>query len=247
MLHPADALLSAKVYGMSTERPNSQHMRPAYSGGAVNGPVSRSVHLQVGDALLEGDLEVPASAQGIVVFAHGSGSSRKSPRNRAVARDLKRNGFATLLFDLLTEHEDMDRAARFDIAHLANRLGAVVSSLEQEADLAHLPLGLFGASTGAAAALIVAAQNPRAVAAVVSRGGRPDLAGRDALARVMAPTLLIVGGADTEVLALNRAAQAAMSATTELAIVPGATHLFEEPGALERVSAFAVEWFHRWF
>jgi putative phosphoribosyl transferase len=231
---------------MNALKPDSWQ-RSAWSAGAAEAPSSRGVHLQIGDAQLEGDLEVPGNARGIVVFAHGSGSSRKSPRNRAVARDLNRNGFATVLFDLLTEREDSDRASRFDIALLAERLGAVVSSLELEVGLAHLPVGLFGASTGAAAALTVAARNPEAVAAVVSRGGRPDLAGRDELARVAAPTLLIVGGADTQVLALNQAARAAMTATVELAIVPGATHLFEEPGALERVSALAVEWFHRWF
>jgi putative phosphoribosyl transferase len=231
---------------MNALKPDSWQ-RSAWSAGAAEAPSSRGVHLQIGVAQLEGDLEVTGNARGIVVFAHGSGSSRKSPRNRAVARDLNRNGFATLLFDLLTEREDSDRASRFDIALLAERLGAVVSSLEREVGLAHLPVGLFGASTGAAAALTVAARNPGAVAAVVSRGGRPDLAGRDELARVAAPTLLIVGGADTQVLALNQAARAAMTATVELAIVPGATHLFEEPGALERVSALAVEWFHRWF
>lgn len=209
------------------------------------GPVSASVQLQVAGAELVGDLDIPPNATGIIVFAHGSGSSRKSSRNRFVALELNRRGLATLLFDLLTEAEDADYSARFDIGLLTRRLDAVVAWTRRDSRLAKLPVGLFGASTGAAAALAVAARQHSVVQAVVSRGGRPDLAGRDALAVVAAPTLLIVGGADVQVLELNRQAQAEMTARVELAIVPGATHLFEESGALERVGELAADWFQR--
>ena len=208
--------------------------------------VSARVSLPIGGVQLDGDLDVPADASGIVVFAHGSGSSRKSPRNRFVALELNRRGLATLLFDLMTESEDVDHAVRFDIGMLADRLDAAVSWTARDARTSHLPIGLFGASTGAAAALVVAARRPDAVAAVVSRGGRPDLAG-SALARVAAPTLLIVGGADLDVLDLNRAAQAQMRGKVDLTVIPGATHLFEEHGALERVAEHAAAWFQRWF
>lgn len=199
--------------------------------------------------VLEGDLALPARRAGLVLFAHGSGSSRHSPRNRYVAGVLQQQGLATLLFDLLTPQEEAVDARtahlRFDIRLLAQRLvGATDWVLEQPATR-HLALGYFGASTGAAAALVAAAERPEVVRAVVSRGGRPDLAGA-ALARVRAPTLLIVGGADVPVLHLNREAIRALGARdTRLAIVPGATHLFEEPGALAEVARLAAEWFAR--
>ncbi len=195
---------------------------------------------------LDGTLAVPLGATGVVAFAHGSGSSRHSPRNVAVAEALSEAGLATYLVDLLTPAEgvldEIDARFRFDIALLGRRVVAVVDTLERSVAL---PIGLFGASTGAAAALIGAAERPALVRAVVSRGGRPDLA-TAALGRVRAPTLLIVGGADHEVLRLNREALAAMRAPVrELAVVDGATHLFEEPGALERVWALAASWFVR--
>jgi dienelactone hydrolase len=200
-------------------------------------------------AALNGDLVVPTGAKGIVAFAHGSGSSRFSTRNRFVAQALNEAGLATLLIDLLTREEDAadqrTRELRFDIALLARRATAIVDALTRDEQLRTLRLGLFGASTGAAAALIAAADRPAQVHAVVSRGGRPDLA-TDALARVKAPTLLIVGGADHEVLALNRSALWRLSTRAqELRIVPGATHLFEEPGALEAVAHLAAAWFQR--
>ncbi|MDQ0008311.1 putative phosphoribosyl transferase [Luteibacter jiangsuensis] len=200
----------------------------------------------VDDTMLEGDLHVPPRASGIVVFVHGSGSSRRSSRNRYVASALQARGFATLLFDLLSADEERATSERFDIDKLARRLDAVLSRVSEEPELASLPLALFGASTGAAAALVVAARR-HDIRAVVSRGGRPDLAGRDALAKVTAPTLLIVGSADREVIALNRAALGEMSTTAELVLVPGATHLFEEVGALEQVASLAGDWFARWW
>lgn len=200
-------------------------------------------------AALTGDLVVPTGATGIVAFAHGSGSSRLSPRNRSVAQALSEAGLATLLIDLLTPEEDaadqLTRELRFDIALLARRMTAVVDELARNERLRTLRIGLFGASTGAAAALIAAADRPDLVRAVVSRGGRPDLADR-ALERVRAPTLLIVGGADREVLSLNRRALWQLSSpANELHIVPGATHLFEEPGALAAVAHLASAWFRR--
>jgi dienelactone hydrolase len=194
---------------------------------------------------LPGLLEVPAGARGLVVFAHGSGSSRFSPRNAEVAASLGGRGMATLLFDLLTQAEAGDRRNVFDIPQLAQRLGGVAAWATGDGSTAGLPLGLFGASTGAAAALVTAAEMPDEVVAVVSRGGRPDLAG-EALERVRAPTLLIVGGRDDVVLDLNRAAAARLSCEHEVAVVPGATHLFEEPGALDRVAGLAGAWFERW-
>ncbi len=191
---------------------------------------------------LPGDLTVPAAARGLVVFAHGSGSSRQSPRNRAVAQALAEAGMATLLFDLLTEAEAEDRANVFDIELLAGRLVQTIDWARGEPRLAALPIGLFGASTGAAAALKAAALRPDAVAAVVSRGGRPDLAG-EALAAVCAPTLLIVGGRDEPVLTWNRAAQRRLAGPSRLEVVPGATHLFEEPGAMAEVTRLAGLWF----
>ena len=204
------------------------------------------MRLEVAGAQLEGDLVVPGRAAGCVLFAHGTGSSRHSPRNRFVAEALQGRGLATLLLDLLTpEEERAERRTghlRFDIGLLAGRLAAAIDDLERGPETGHLPLGLFGASTGAAAALVAAAERPDRVAAVVSRGGRPDLAG-DALARVGAPTLLIVGGRDAPVLELNQAALEALGAPGRLEVVPGASHLFEEPGALERVAELAGEWF----
>jgi pimeloyl-ACP methyl ester carboxylesterase len=195
---------------------------------------------------LEGMLEVPARALGVVVFAHGSGSGRFSPRNRQVAAALRQAGVATLLFDLLTERESHDRRNVFDIGLLARRLQAAVALAADHPMTAGLPIGLFGASTGAAAALLAAAGCPTAIAAVVSRGGRPDLAGETALRRVRAPTLLIVGEEDGQVIGLNEQAQSLMTCPSELAIVPHATHLFEEPGALEQVARLAISWFARW-
>jgi len=206
----------------------------------------REVEVPVRGAALAGALTVPAGAQGVVAFAHGSGSGRFSPRNRAVARALVEAGLATLLMDLLTAREEAEDARtarlRFDIPMLAERVGGAIDWLSSERSVANLSVGCFGASTGAAAALIAAAERPRRVRAVVSRGGRPDLAG-DALPRVQAPTLLIVGGRDTVVIDLNRQAQARLGGLSELAIVPGATHLFEEPGALDQVVALARGWF----
>jgi pimeloyl-ACP methyl ester carboxylesterase len=178
---------------------------------------------------------------GLVIFAHGSGSSRLSPRNQFVAGQLQARGLATLLFDLLTDEEARDRRNVFDIPLLALRLGAALEWQLTRPDIARLPAGLFGASTGAAAALVAAAHFAERVGAVVSRGGRPDLAGT-ALPRVRAPTLLIVGGADVEVLELNREAAAQMTCEHALRVVPGATHLFEEPGTLEAVAALAADW-----
>jgi dienelactone hydrolase len=187
-------------------------------------------------------LIVPAGAQGIVLFAHGSGSSRLSPRNRRVATRLHEFGLATLLFDLLDDIEAADRTLVFDIPFLAERLVEAITTVRAWPELAGWPLGLFGASTGAGAALWAAAEQPAEVAAVVSRGGRPDLAA-PRLAEVRAPTLLIVGALDHEVLRLNRAALAALRAPARLEIVPGATHLFEERGALEQVAELAGAWF----
>ncbi len=191
---------------------------------------------------LAGILRVPADASALVIFAHGSGSSRLSPRNNAVAEGFANREIATLLFDLLTEDEENDRRNVFDIALLADRLIDAISWVGQQADLAGLPLGLFGASTGAAAALVAAARRGERVGAVVSRGGRPDLAG-DALERVRGPTLLIVGGADHDVIRLNEAALARLTGPKALDIVPGATHLFSEPGALDAVVDKAAAWF----
>lgn len=208
-----------------------------------------AVEILAGTDLIEGDLVTPPAATGLVVFAHGSGSSRFSSRNRAVALVLQQGGFATLLMDLLTrDEEDIDaetREFRFDIDRFGRRVTAVIDWVRQDRGFSSLPVACFGASTGAAAALIAAAERPAIVRAVISRGGRPDLAG-DALPRVQAPTLLIVGGNDQSVIELNRAAMRKMRAQVQLEIVPGATHLFEEPGALERVSRLATDWCARY-
>ncbi len=201
--------------------------------------------VQIPPFRLEGDLGFPAeTARGLVLFAHGSGSSRLSPRNTYVASALRQAGLATLLFDLLRESEEADRANVFDIELLADRLLAATAWARSFETTHSLPLGYFGASTGAAAALTAAARLGEEIGAVVSRGGRPDLAG-SALPRVTAPTLLIVGGHDTEVLALNRAAHRALRCESVIEVVPGATHLFEEPGALEVVVERARHWFLR--
>lgn len=191
---------------------------------------------------LEGLLSLPKAASGTVLFAHGSGSSRFSPRNTYVAEALQTAGLATLLFDLLTEPEAANRARVFDIPLLADRLVMATEWTATQPETAALPIGYFGASTGAAAALVAAARSDRDIAAVVSRGGRPDLADAD-LARVRAPTLLIVGGADEEVLDLNRMALAQLNCEKKLSVVPGATHLFEEPGTLDQVIELARDWF----
>lgn len=205
-----------------------------------------AVVISLDDVNLQGDLAIVEGIKGIVLFAHGSGSGRKSPRNRFVASVLQRSGLSTLLFDLLTEEEEavdlVTAELRFDIELLARRLSATTGWTFENPATAGMSIGYFGASTGAAAALIAAAERPDEVRAVVSRGGRPDLAER-VLDQVRAPTLLIVGGLDVEVLALNERALAAIPAEKELAVVPGATHLFEEPGALEEVSRLATDWF----
>ena len=220
------------------------------SAGRIAEPITGAqVRIPAGPVLLEGDLDRPEGAVGMVLFAHGSGSSRKSPRNRAVANALVEGGLATLLFDLLTpEEEEIDSrtgALRFDIGLLAQRLIEATDWVADQKLTSDLPIGYFGASTGAAAALVAAAERPTAVHAVVSRGGRPDLAG-PALPRVRAATLLIVGGADYRVLALNREAFAQLQTEKELVVVRGATHLFEEPGALSEVARLAGAWLLRY-
>jgi dienelactone hydrolase len=206
---------------------------------------SAVVQIRVGSAFIEGDLVVPEGAAGLVVFAHGSGSSRFSSRNRLVANVLQQGGFATLLLDLLTRAEEAvdlrTSEYRFDIDRLGHRVTAAMDWAAGDPHVSALPIVCFGASTGAAAALVAAAERGNRVAAVISRGGRPDLAG-DALPQVQAPTLLIVGGADEPVIELNRAAMARLRAPVRLEIVPGATHLFEEPGTLEQVSQLALRW-----
>jgi putative phosphoribosyl transferase len=225
------------------DRPSLTEPRPAETR-------ARAVRVSAGPVTVEGDLVIPANAHGIVLFAHGSGSSRHSSRNRYVARVLQGSGLATLLLDLLTAEEeakDVHTAEfRFDIGLLAERVAGATDWLQKQPDTAHLAVGCFGASTGAAAALVAAASRPEVIGAVVSRGGRPDLAG-PGLPYVQAPTLLIVGGNDAGVIELNRDALDKLGADTkQLVIVPGATHLFEEPGALEEVARLAADWFARY-
>lgn len=203
------------------------------------------VQIPADSVLLEGALAVPEHAQGLVVFAHGSGSSRFSPRNNFVARVLRQAGIGTLLMDLLTEEEDAIYETRFDIALLTDRLLLATHWLQKQPDTQHLVMGYFGASTGAAAALKAAAALGSSIGAVVSRGGRPDLA-EAALVHVQSPTLLIVGGNDDVVLQLNRDAYALLKGPKQLVVIPGATHLFEEPGALEEVARLATQWFKRY-
>jgi pimeloyl-ACP methyl ester carboxylesterase len=209
------------------------------------GYASETRDVRISPLGLAGILRIPKSAYALVAFAHGSGSSRLSPRNMVVADALNDRGIATLLFDLLTPEEEADRSNVFDIALLSDRLVDAVRWLDGQASVAKLPLGLFGASTGAAAALVAAAKLPRRVGAVVSRGGRPDLAA-DALDRVHAPTLLIVGGADFGVIELNEQALARLRGPKAIEIVPGASHLFPEVGALEAVIGYAGNWFERY-
>ena len=218
--------------------------------GAAAGatPRQRALRIAAGAVVLDADLNLPDPARGLVLFAHGSGSSRFSPRNRHVAQLLNRAGLATVLADLLSPQEEWlderTRQMRFDIGLLAQRLVAGIDGLRGDDATAGLAIGLFGASTGAAAALVAAAQRPDAVRAVVSRGGRPDLAG-GSLPAVKAPTQLIVGGDDHQVIVLNRQALAELRVEKQLQIVPGAGHLFEEPGALDAVAALARDWFMR--
>jgi len=207
------------------------------------------VTIPAGDVRLEGVLELPAEPGGVVAFSHGSGSGRHSPRNRFVAAELRRAGLGTLLLDLLTPEEDARCENRFDIDLLTERLGHALRFLRERKETRALPAGLFGASTGAASALRLAAAMPEAVSAVVSRGGRPDLAGERALARVRAPTLLIVGAQDFDVIDLNRAAHDLLThCERRLVLVPDATHLFEEPGTLAEAARLAADWFarHSW-
>ena len=211
--------------------------------------MATDVRVPLGEVELAAILTVPAAAHGVVVFAHGSGSGRLSPRNAAVADFLVQDGFGTLLIDLLTPSEEAEDVRtgrlRFNIPLLAGRVIGAVDWLDSSAGLSDLPIGCFGASTGAAAALVAAAERPWRVGAVVSRGGRADLAG-EALPRVAAPVLLIVGGNDPEVLRLNRQAQALLAGPSHLEVVPGAGHLFEEPGALEQVARLTRRWFRRY-
>jgi putative phosphoribosyl transferase len=211
---------------------------------AAEAPLAK---IRAGAVTLEGMLEMPTHASGIVVFSHGSGSGRHSPRNQFVAGELRRAGIGTLLLDLLTVEEDRRHEARFDISLLTERLGHAVTFVRHHEEAARgLPIGLFGASTGAASALRVAAAMAEDIRAVVSRGGRPDLAGKGVLHAVKAPTLLIVGGEDHGVIELNRGARDELSrCVRELVLVPGATHLFEEPGTLEEVARLAADWFRR--
>jgi dienelactone hydrolase len=219
-------------------------MAQATRGNAAITPVA----VRIGFERLCGDFGMPRDPHGVVLFAHGSGSSRLSGRNQHVARSLERRGLATLLIDLLTAQEEsldvQTRQYRFDIPRLAGRLVAIVDWLRGRAGTSPLPIGLFGASTGGGAALVAAAERPADIGAVVSRGGRPDLAGA-ALGKVSAPTLLIVGGLDTPVIQMNRDAMRRMPGDVTLAIVPGASHLFEEAGALEQVAELAGGWFER--
>lgn len=230
----------------SARRGVDRHASPARPRGD-GGVTVRRVRVDAGTVTLDGDLTVPATARAVVLFAHGSGSSRLSPRNRRVAEVLNEAGLATLLVDLLTpeEAEADARSAhlRFDIPLLGRRVVAMLEWLAASPATAGLRVGVFGASTGAAAALIAAAEHPDVVRAVVSRGGRPDLAGADVLGRVRVPTLLIVGERDVPVVRLNQEALARLQGDKSLRIVPGASHLFEEPGALEQVAALAAAWF----
>lgn len=205
-----------------------------------------TVQIPAGSVELDGELILPPHAAGVVLFAHGSGSSRFSPRNTYVAKMLQQRGIGTLLFDLLTHTEDRDYDMRFDIDLLTQRLLAATAWLQANPETKALKIGYFGASTGAAAALQAAAKMNRIVSAVVSRGGRPDLAGNPALSQVTAPTLLVVGGNDYGVIELNERAFALMRCDKELILVPGATHLFEEPGTLEQAASHAADWFFRY-
>jgi putative phosphoribosyl transferase len=231
-------------FEQTSDREVSALLREASRSSVQEPGASGEVTVRAGDVELAGELVVPDSARGVVVFAHGSGSSRRSPRNQAMAEALRGHGFGTLLFDLLTDAEAGDRRHVFDVSLLGERLLGATVWLRAQAVADRHPIGYFGASTGAAAALVAAATPGNEVGAVVSRGGRPDLAGAR-LAAVRCPTLLIVGGADTQVLELNREAAARLRCVNQLTIVPGATHLFEEPGAMEMVAGLAIDWFER--
>lgn len=206
-------------------------------------PHQQLVRIPVDQVYIEGMLTLPDAPQGLVLFAHGSGSSRHSPRNNQVAQVLNERGLATLLIDLLTPAEDLDRSARFDMALLTQRLLVVTQWLQAQAATSSLPLAYFGASTGAAAAVMAAATLGSTIHALVSRGGRPDLAPTQDLAALTCPTLLLVGSLDEDVLSLNQQAAAAMRCPHQLSIIPGATHLFEEPGTLDQVAQQAADWF----
>ncbi len=219
-----------------------RHDETTGHSGAPSTDSERPVEIPSDSVTLPGILGLPTRPRGVVLFAHGSGSGRFSPRNQYVARVLRGAGFATVLLDLLTESEALDRQRVFDIPLLADRLRAATTWAAHEAATRGLPIGYFGASTGAGAALVAAAEEGRKIGAIVSRGGRPDLAG-DALRRVVSPTLLIVGGLDQIVIALNKAAYDELRVPKRLDIIPGATHLFEEPGALEEVARLAADWF----
>lgn len=235
--------------GRSHWSPKVKMSRDTETSRPAREPASHRVRIPVGSVMLEGDWCIPAGAAGLVLFAHGSGSSRYSPRNQAVARALQESGTGTLLFDLLTREEEAadvrDGHLRFDIGLLAQRLVAVTRWVAQQPKAEHLGLGYFGSSTGGAAALVAAAELGSSINAVVSRGGRPDLAG-EALTRVKAATLLIVGERDEVVWRLNEEAAGQLRCEMELAVVPRATHLFEEPGALEEVARLAAAWFRRY-
>ena len=229
-------------FEQTSDREVSAALREANATTGRKRGSEEEVIVRAGDVDLAGELAIPDPATGIVLFAHGSGSSRLSPRNRSMAGALGAHGFGTLLFDLLTEEEASDRRHVFDVGLLGERLLGATAWLRTRPEADRLPVGYFGASTGAAAALSAAAAPGNEVAAVVSRGGRPDLAG-PRLPAVRCPTLLVVGGADTAVLGLNREAAARLRCPNHLAIVPGATHLFEEPGAMEAVAGLAIDWF----
>lgn len=211
----------------------------------IHKEATRAVHIVLKDVVLQGNLHEPEDASGLVVFSHGSGSSRWSPRNNYVAEYLHQKGLATLLFDLLTEQEDRVYETRFDIALLTRRLIGATHWIEKQRELVSLPLGYFGASTGAASALMAAAHFGNRIGAIVSRGGRPDMA-MDQLPAVTAPTLLIVGEWDHMVIELNKEAYAALTCKRKLEIIPGASHLFEEPGTLQEVAKSASRWFTKW-
>jgi dienelactone hydrolase len=215
--------------------------QPPVAAGAL-----RSRQVRIGLRALPGDLDVPARSRALVLFAHGSGSSRLSSRNRWVAEVLQQHELSTLLFDLLDDEEAADRRKVFDIGLLSERVQQALDWTASQAELAGMTIGLFGASTGAAAALCAAAARSGRVAAVVSRGGRPDLAGAPALEKVRAPTLLLVGGLDDVVIELNERAYAHLACVKNLIVVPGASHLFEEAGTLDEVAAHSTQWFHRW-
>jgi len=242
------ALRTETLHAMKMHRPSAKAVFT--DEGRHPFAVNAMVEIPMGTVTLMGDLQIPRDAAGLVLFAHGSGSSRHSPRNQYVARVLRESGNGTLLFDLLTRDEEAEdnytAALRFDIRFLAERLVAATLCMASHAEAQQLPIGYFGASTGGAAALVAAAELGTGVKAVVSRGGRPDLAG-DALPLVKAPTILIVGGHDTEVLRLNEEAYAQLQCEKELAVVPGATHLFEEAGAIEKVARLAAAWFQQHF